>query len=211
MDNVFDKKIFAARLKSLMEESNDTTYSLGDKLHLSNATISRYCTGDIAPKLTTVNVIADLYGVNPVWLMGNTSADKYTDAYGKPKVKTIPVVGRVAAGTPILAEENIEDYIVVDDRDSVDFALKVRGDSMINARIYDGDFIFVRKQPVVENGEIAIVLVEDEATCKRLYQYGKTIVLRPENGNYKEMVYNKSDNVRIEVIGKVIFLKSYLK
>ena len=210
MDNVFDKKIFAARLKSLMEEANDTTYSLGDKLHLSNATISRYCTGDIAPKLTTVNVIADLYEVNPVWLMGNTFADKHIDSYEKPKTKTIPVVGKVAAGTPILAEENIEYYVLVDDRDSVDFALKVRGDSMINARIYDGDLIFVRKQPIVENGEIAIVLVEDEATCKRFYQYGKTVVLRPENSNYKEMVYGKSDKARIEVLGKVIFLKSYL-
>lgn len=211
MDNVFDKKIFADRLKSLMEESNDTTYSLGDKLHLSNATISRYCTGDIAPKLTTVNVIADLYDVNPVWLMGNTFADKHTDTYKKAKTKNIPVVGRVAAGMPILAEENIEDRILVDDRDSVDFALKVRGDSMINARIYDGDLIFVRRQPIVENGEIAIVLVENEATCKRFYQYGKTVVLRPENNNYKEMVYDKSDKVRIEVLGKVIFLKSYLK
>ena len=109
-----------------------------------------------------------------------------------------------------MAEENIEYYVLVDDRDSVDFALKVRGDSMINARIYDGDLIFVRKQPIVENGEIAIVLVEDEATCKRFYQYGKTVVLRPENSNYKEMVYGKSDKARIEVLGKVIFLKSYL-
>lgn len=115
----------------------------------------------------------------------------------------IPIVGNVAAGTPILAQENIEEYFPVSSdfiKDSSDvFMLKVKGDSMINAGILDRDYIIVRKQEIARNGEIIVALLEDEATVKRFLKTDKAIKLIPENDFMKPIVV---EDVRI--VGKVI-------
>lgn len=126
--------------------------------------------------------------------------------------KPIPIVGTVACGNPIYAEENILEYISVNADDNVDFALYAQGDSMNNCKIDDGDTVFIRQQPIVENGELALVLIDDTATIKRFYDYGDKIVLRPDSTNpeHKEQIYNKSE-YNLYVQGKVIFIKTYLK
>ncbi|MDN5324135.1 MAG: repressor LexA [Clostridia bacterium] len=119
----------------------------------------------------------------------------------------IPVLGVIRAGEPILAEENIIGYesISADEIKSGEyFYLKVKGDSMINARIYDGDLVLVRKQEDVENGQIAVILIEDEATLKRVYRNNGTLILHPENPKYQPMLIEKGN---VKIIGKVVEVK----
>lgn len=120
-------------------------------------------------------------------------------------VKTIPLVGTVAAGLPILAEENIETYLPISAdtaRTEGMFYLRVTGDSMINAAILEGDLVLVRPQPFVEQGEIAVVRIGDEATVKRFFRFDNRIELHPENPNFKPIVYLEDDE-DVRVVGKV--------
>ena len=116
-----------------------------------------------------------------------------------------PRLGAIACGEPILAEQNIEGYDEVPDYIRCDFTLVCRGDSMINARIYDGDIVCVRQQPTVENGQIAAVLIDDGmtngATLKRVRFNGNSIVLWPENPVYEPMVFTGEDVEKVRILG----------
>ena len=118
--------------------------------------------------------------------------------------RPLPLVGRVAAGQPILAEENIEELIDVPAflrRDDDDFVLRVQGDSMADAGIFNGDFIVVHSQDEAQNGEIVVALVGDEATTKRFYNEGRTVRLQPENELYEPIIVNADE---VELIGRVV-------
>ena len=118
--------------------------------------------------------------------------------------RPLPLVGRVAAGTPLLAEENIEELVEVPGfmrRDDDDFVLRIQGDSMVNAGIFDGDFIVVHPQDQVDNGEIVVALVGDEATTKRFHREGSKVRLEPENELYEPIIVS-ADEVRL--VGKVV-------
>ncbi len=119
----------------------------------------------------------------------------------------VPLVGRVTAGQPILAVEDIEDYIQVPAdriRGRETFALTVRGDSMVNAGILDGDIIIVQRTPVAEDGQIVVALLGDEATCKRFYRDGRRIRLQPENDAYAPIYADE-----VQILGRVIALHRY--
>lgn len=121
--------------------------------------------------------------------------------------KKVPLVGTIACGSPILAVENIEDYIDMDETVHANFCLRCKGDSMINARIMDGDIVYIRQQDTVENGQIAAVLVDGEATLKRVFFYGDKIELRAENPTFASIYIDNTHDVRI--IGLAIaFLSS---
>jgi repressor LexA len=114
----------------------------------------------------------------------------------------VPLVGQVAAGTPILAEENIEDHLeipAVIGADDGDYALKVRGDSMRDAGIIDGDFVVVHPTEDADNGQIVVALIDDEATVKRYFHQGDSIRLEPENPAYQPIITKEA-----EVLGRVI-------
>ena len=118
--------------------------------------------------------------------------------------RPLPLVGRVAAGQPILAEENIEELIDVPAflrRDDDDFVLRVRGDSMIGAGIFNDDFIVVHQQQEVQNGEIVVALVGDEATTKRFYHEGRAVRLQPENDDHEPIIVNADE---VELVGRVV-------
>jgi repressor LexA len=122
------------------------------------------------------------------------------------KIISIPIVGRVRAGEPILAIENIEGYINFD-RSLVAsenvFLLRVQGDSMIDAHIQDGDFALVKPQPNAENGEIVVALIDDEATIKKIFKKRDFIRLEPANPNMEPIVVKKGEK-RVTVVGKVV-------
>lgn len=203
-------KLFGQRLHEIREERNLTTRELGEMLGTTAATISRYETGVHDPKRVFIQQTASILNVNPAWLMG-ANVDKHIES-DESTFKRIPVLGTIAAGQPILAEEHIEGYEFVPERSNLDFCLRVKGDSMINARIYDGDIVYIRKQSEVENGEIAAVIIDGEsATLKRVYKINGSVILRPENHNYKEMVFNKKDFKEINILGKAIFFKSEVR
>jgi repressor LexA len=128
-----------------------------------------------------------------------------------PRFKKIPLVGTIACGEPILADQNIEDYVLCPANINADFSLRCKGDSMIGARIHDGDIVYIRQQPDVENGEIAAVLIEDEATLKRVYKKGSSVILQPENPAYEPLVFVREEINQIRVLGKAVCFLSSVK
>jgi repressor LexA len=127
---------------------------------------------------------------------------------GSGQVIEVPLVGRVAAGEPVLAVENIEDTVRVDrffigpSREV--FALRVTGDSMIEDGIFDGDYIFVRKQIAAERGDIVVAIIEGEATVKRFYPEGDRIRFQPANASMKPIVVHRSQFRSVDIIGVVV-------
>lgn len=123
---------------------------------------------------------------------------------GEEKSVSVPVMGRVAAGYPILAVEDIECYVPVPERlkrGKEIFALRIQGESMINAGIFDGDIVVIHRTPVAENGEIVVALVEDEATVKRFYKEDGHFRLQPENDAFEPIIVDE-----VVLLGKVIYL-----
>lgn len=125
-----------------------------------------------------------------------------------PEVRKIPLIGTIACGSPILANEHIEEYIDIPKHINADFALICKGDSMINARIFDGDIVYIRQQEAVDNGEIAAVLIDGEATLKRIQLFEDHISLEPENPQYRPLVYWGEEMNDVRILGKAVAFTS---
>jgi repressor LexA len=155
------------RIRELRQARGMSQEDLGKIVGVRRAAVNKWETGKTKNlKRDVIQKLSEFFGVSPSYLMGMTNIPK-ADAIS---VQRIPVLGSIAAGDPILASEEHCDYIEVGEGLRVDFCLRVRGDSMIDARIQDGDLVFVRQQPTVENGEIAVVMIDDEVTLKRFYR-----------------------------------------
>lgn len=204
---------FKDRLTRAMSLRDIRPIDLANLTKIPKSGISQYMSGRAQPGQKKLYILSKALNVSEAWLMGyNVPMERLTPA-GRDHVKYIPLVGTVACGNPIYAESNIQEYVTVSEDDRVDFALTAKGDSMNNAKISDGDILYVHSQPEVQNGEIAVVLIDDEATVKRFYDYGDKIVLRPDSFNpvHKEMIYQKDQSSpMIQVQGKVIFAKAYI-
>jgi len=158
--------------------------------------------------------IANALQTTPAYLMGWEEFSPHplpNDISPLPPSRTYPLVGDIACGTPILAEQNITEYINFPGDLRADFCLRCRGDSMTGARIYDGDIVFVRQQPDVEDGEIAVVLIEEETTLKRIYRADGVLTLMPDNPAYPPMVYTGSQLDQIRILGKAVHFLSAVK
>jgi len=152
-------------------------------------------------------------GVTPGELLGDLE-DAHSIPEGfipLPKTKSVPLLGTIACGEPILANENIEMYVKVDESIAADFALRCKGDSMINARIFDGDIVYIRQQPDVDDGEIAAVLIGDEATLKKVHKYPSKIVLSACNPMYDDYVYTNEQLNEIRILGKAVAFFSLVR
>lgn len=125
----------------------------------------------------------------------------------------IPLLGDIACGEPIFADEQREMFVEVSEDIKADFCLKAKGDSMINARINNGDIVFIKSQSIVDNGEIAAVIIEDEATLKRVYYYPQSnkVVLSPENPRYEPLIYEGEELDRIRILGKAVAFQSLIE
>lgn len=207
---IIKKETFPQRLSDLMSEFGENTYSISKRLGMSAATISRYMNGHMLPKLPTVYSLANIFHVNPLWLMGY---DCSRESKKLSKSLQIPVLGTVRAGLPMEAVENILDYEEISEdmaRQGDFFALQIKGDSM-EPRIKEGDVVIVRKQPDVESGEVAIVLVNgDEATIKKVQKFNGGINLVPSNPAYEVKTYSNDDieSLPVSIIGKVVELRA---
>lgn len=207
--------LFARRLGEAMNDAGQNTYTLAEHLSLTPSTISRYVNGLMSPKMTTLHAMAGLLSVSADWLMGKEDAPREVpvrpvvlDNILAIDIQSIPLIGTIAAGQPIFAEENFESYIPCGDAGGADFALRVKGDSMIGARILDGDIVFIKAQSTVEQGEIAAVLYENEATLKRFKRYGDTVVLAAENPNFGDIVIPLGQSTDIRILGKAVAFQS---
>jgi len=211
MAQSMDREVFARRLAQLMAETGETTYSLAQRLDLHPGTVSRYANGLISPKMPTVRLLAQVFQVDPEWLLGGDGpregeAPPIDGAFPMNPTHQIPLLGQIAAGLPIYAEENIEGYLWTDHNHGAEyFGLRVRGDSMNAAGIGDGDIVIVRKQDFVEPGEVAVVLVDECATVKRYRREGETVILTPQSTNPLNQVqfYDLREH-RIQVLGRVV-------
>lgn len=207
------------RIKQRRIELDLTQEELGNRLNLNKSTIQRYESGAISKiKLPVLQAIAKQLNVDPDWLALKTdnmgsygySGDKTLYSIPNiipfPETKDIPPIGDIACGKPILAEENIEDYVKMAKNISAEFALRCKGNSMINARINDGDIVFIHQQEDVENGEIAAVLIENEATLKKVYKYPEKdmVVLKPANPEYEDLIYVGGELINIRILGKAV-------
>ena len=126
------------------------------------------------------------------------------------ETRRVPVLGAIAAGRPIYDEEEPGCYIACDAALKCDFALRIEGDSLIGARIHDGDIVFIRSQPDVENGEIAAVAIDGEATLKRVYHLKNGLQLLSENPKYPPMVFTIEEHESIQILGKAVAFQSRL-
>ncbi|WP_301965655.1 transcriptional repressor LexA [uncultured Ruminococcus sp.] len=195
------------RIKKLREEKNITVDKLAELIGKNRATIYRYESSEIEKLPTSVlEPLCKALGTTPAYLMGWTDSNlsNIKNIEPIPTMVKVPLLGTIACGEPILAEENIEDYINMPEKAKGTFALRCKGDSMINARIFDGDIVFIREQPEVENGEIAAVLIDDEATLKRVYKTENSIELRPENPTFKPLYYQKEEMNKVRILGKAV-------
>lgn len=127
-----------------------------------------------------------------------------------PKTYKVPLVGTIACGQPILAIEEADETVEVPEFIKADFALRCKGDSMINSRIFDGDIVYVRSKPEVENGQIAAVRIGDEATLKKVYYNGQRLILRVANPLYADLEYEGEALSEVEILGEAVAFTSML-
>jgi len=207
---------FGERLKKLRDEHDLTMDELSNLINkrypdmaLKKSMISRYENNLNVPKqFSTVENLAEFFGVHINYMSGKSN-DKYD---GNVQYKKVPILGTIAAGIPILAHEDIIDYEYVSPCEDVDYCLKVKGDSMIGIRIFDGDTVFVRKQSEVENGEIAVIQIDNEnVTLKRFYKENNRIVLHSENPTMKDIIILAKDRKTINILGRVVYVKFKVK
>lgn len=207
---------FSERMNKAMDFNNITQSELCRITGIPKSAISQYLSGSFKPKQDRLLLIANALDVSEAWLLGiDVPEDKnnfrsYLGVLPIPKTVKKPRLGAIACGEPILAQENIEDYDDVPEDIKCDFTLLCKGDSMINARINDGDVVYIRQQDTVDNGEIAAVLIEDEATLKRVFKYDDKLVLQPENSKYEPFIYVKEEMNKIRIIGKAVGFTSKL-
>lgn len=210
--------MFSENLKNLRRSQGISQEELADKIGVSKSSIGMYEQGKRLPKTDTVmKKIAEYFGVSLDYLMGYEKlTPEFLERMGVSKIrmKRFRMLGDVACGKPIMCNEDYETYIDASSDIHADFCLRASGDSMINARIFDGDVVFVREQSMVENGEIAAVIVnDDEITLKRFYYYPdiKKIVLMPENPLFSPMSYEDEQLAHIRVLGKAVAFTSIIR
>ena len=203
------------RMKIRRKDIGLSAEKLAETLGVSPATIYRYENGEIEKVPgDRLGPIATALKTTPAYLMGwekDVEAPFPSNIIPMPETRKIPLIGAIACGVPILAEEHVEDYIDIPNHITADFALTCKGDSMINARIFDGDIVYIRQQDAVDNGQIAAVLIDGEATLKRVQLYEDHISLEPENPQYRPLVYWGEEMNNIRILGKAVAFTSAIR
>ena len=225
---------FNERLKLLRRESGLSQQDFAKRLGTSKSSINMYERGEREPGLETLEAIADYFNVDMDYLLGKSehrSKSAWLEGIDKSvdldilrsqvkfenlfpiETRKFPLLGNIACGEPIMANEEVGLYVEAGANIQADFCLKASGDSMIGARIHDGDIVFIRKQPLVEDGEIAAVIIDDEATLKRVYydQEAGVLQLFAENPQYKTMRFSGEELEHIRIIGKAVAFQSDIK
>lgn len=211
---------FAQRLREGLDLRGMKQIELATRSGISKYSISHYLKGDWEGKQDAVYELARALNVSEAWLMGydvpaERSTPKVSVQLDKkptippgfmplPKMRKVPLIGAIACGDPITAIQNREGDVNAPVDMRCDFALKCQGESMIGAGIHDGDVVYIRIQPEVENGEIAAVRIGEEATLKRVYLHNDYIELRPENPAFESIIRRREEMNDVQIEGKAV-------
>lgn len=210
------KQVFKDNLLKQFEAHKTPQAELAQHVGVSNSAVNNWARGISMPRMDKIDKICDFFGIQRSDLLTikepNQSISRF-DNILPITTKKIPLLGDIACGEPIYADQDFESYVEVGSDMKADFALKAKGDSMIGARIQDGDIVFIRKQSIVENGRIAAVVVDGEATLKRVeYLKDQNILfLKPENPRMKTLVFTHDDLDEIQILGQAIAFQSDIK
>ena len=202
------------RIKQRRVELGLSVDDIAEKIGKNRATVYRYESSEIEDLPTSIlEPLAKALSTTPAYLMGWETDNIFSipNIIPLPETKDIPLIGDIACGVPILAEENIEDYVKLNKDIDAEFALRCKGDSMTGARIRNGDIVYIHQQEDVENGEIAAVLIGNEATLKKVYKYPEKnmLVLKPANPEYEDFIFTGEELEEIRILGKAVaFLSS---
>lgn len=195
------------RLKRRRKELGMSAEAVAEKLGCSPSTVYRYENGEINKMgIDKLKPIAEAINTSPAYLMGWEDEETLPANVSRIEpMQRIPLVGQIACGMPILAEQNVEDYVDLPGHIRADFALTCKGESMIGAGIRTGDIVYIRKQEEVENGQIAAVMVgNDEATLKRVYAKEGVVQLVAENPSIAPAVFIGEETAQIHIIGLAV-------
>lgn len=208
----------AERIKERRKAMGYTQTELGEKLGLQASAIAKYENGRVKNmKRSVIANMANILECSPTYLMGLEHEEKtisLNNTYPI-EIKRFPLLGEIACGIPTYASEDRESYVMAGTDIKADFCLIAKGDSMVNARIHEGDIVFIRKQDIVNNGEIAAVITNDdnEATLKRFYHYPEKnmVILKAENPTYEDMIFINEELENFHVLGKAVAFQSDVK
>ena len=188
-------------IKTRREQLELTQQQVADYVGVSKSAVSRWESGDVANMgIDKLSKLSEVLSVSPLDIINETELTLRI-VPNKNNTAPIPLLGSIAAGQPILAEQNIEDYFNLDKKIRADFCLRIQGDSMINVNILDGDIVFIKKQEDLEDGQIGAVLVDDCATLKRFYRNNGSVILQAENPEYKPLVISTGE---VRILGKMV-------
>ena len=202
------------KIKYLREQAKISQTELAEKVNTTKQNIYKYEKGIITNiPSDRIELIANALNTTPAYLMGweediydsEIDLSRFSNIKPVKKIK-LPMLGKIACGKPIFAEEEHEAFVEVDDSYGADFCLSAEGDSMINAGIDSGDTVLIREAPIVDNGQIAAVIIDDEATLKRVYYYKdkNKLVLQAENPRYEPLVFTNEELNTIRILGKAV-------
>ncbi len=197
------------RIKQLREELGKSKAQVARELQIPYTTFVNYENEAREPNSEVLIMIANYFHVSVDYLIGRTenrhgNSLPVSNLVPLKHIIKVPIIGRIACGSPILAEQNYEGQTFCPDEVNADFALRCQGDSMIDANIQDGDIVFIKEAPIVENGEIAAVVIGEEATLKKVYVQGCTLTLLPANSSYEPMIFKKNEINDIRICGKAV-------
>ena len=200
----------AENIKRIRLEHGLSQAELGKIAGVSDKAVSTWELGIKVPRMGAVEKMANYFGIAKSEIVDDVQpspAKKPTIPPGfepMPKMRKIPLIGSIACGDPITAEQNIEKMVDVPESIRCDFSLTCHGDSMIDAGIHDRDIVYIRIQPEVENGEIAAVRIGDEATLKRVYYSDDTLTLMPANPAYAPLVCSGPQLDEVQIEGRAV-------
>ena len=196
----------AENIKRLRMSENLSQAELGRIAGVTDKAVSTWEAGTKMPRMGPIEKMAAHFGVPKSAILDDAPSSPSIPSGFEPLPKTVrrPLIGDIACGEPITAEQNVQDYVEVPENVTCDFCLRCHGDSMIDAGIRDNDIVYIRIQPKVEDGEIAAVRIGDEATLKRVYYDGSAITLVPANSAYRPKTYAGPDLENIQIEGKAV-------
>ena len=195
----------------LLNERGVTPYRVHKETGISTATLSDWKNGKSQPKKDKIEKICEYFDVPLSYFYGEDALSNISNIFPI-ELKRFPMLGEIACGKPKYTNEDRESYIMAGTNIKADFCLRASGDSMINARILDGDIVFIKKEEIVENGEIAAVVVnnDSEATLKRLFYYKEKglLILKAENPAYEDLIFTGEELNEVHILGKAVAFQS---